>query len=48
MEPIGAKNYEFINPFVIDPNTNNQMYLPEGTKLHAMVGGALARKIELL
>ena len=33
MEPIGAKNYEFINPFVIDPNTNNQMYLPEGTKM---------------
>jgi hypothetical protein len=33
IEPIGAKNYEFINPFVIDPNTNNQMYLPEGTKM---------------
>jgi GTP-binding protein HflX len=26
----------------------SQEYLPEGTKLHAMVDGALARKIELL
>ena len=26
----------------------SEEYLPEGTKLHAMVGGALARKIELL
>jgi len=33
MEPIGGKDYEFINPFVIDPNTNNQMYLPEGRRM---------------
>ncbi|MFM8673302.1 MAG: GTPase HflX [Candidatus Nanopelagicus sp.] len=26
----------------------SEEYLPEGTKIHAMVGGALARKIELL
>jgi GTP-binding protein HflX len=26
----------------------SEEYLPEGTKLHAMVGGALARKIEML
>lgn len=33
IEPIGASNYEFINPFVIDPNTNNQMYLPAGKRM---------------
>jgi GTP-binding protein HflX len=26
----------------------SEEYLPEGTKLHAMVDGALARKIELI
>ena len=26
----------------------SEEYLPEGTKIHAMVGGALARKIEML
>ena len=26
----------------------SEEYLPEGTKLHAMVGGALARKIQML
>jgi GTP-binding protein HflX len=25
----------------------SEEYLPEGTRVHAMVGGALARKIEL-
>jgi hypothetical protein len=30
IDPIGASNYEFINPFVIDPNNENVMYLPAG------------------
>ncbi|MBI4646383.1 MAG: T9SS type A sorting domain-containing protein [Bacteroidia bacterium] len=28
IDPIGGDNYEFINPFVVDPNNNNIMYLP--------------------
>jgi len=29
-------------------NVTGRKGLPEGTKIHAMVGGALARKIEIL
>ncbi|MEA3496710.1 MAG: sialidase family protein, partial [Bacteroidota bacterium] len=28
IDPIGGKNYQFINPFVIDPNDKNILYLP--------------------
>lgn len=30
IDPIGADDYRFINPFVLDPNDQNVMYLPEG------------------
>lgn len=30
IDPIGGKNYLFINPFTIDPNNENVMYLPAG------------------
>ncbi|HXC06826.1 MAG TPA: T9SS type A sorting domain-containing protein, partial [Bacteroidia bacterium] len=30
IDPIGAKGYQFINPFVIDPNNNNLMYMAGG------------------
>ena len=33
IDPIGAKNYVFINPFVVDPNDSNIMYLAAGHKL---------------
>lgn len=33
IDPIGAEGYQFINPFVLDPNDNNIMYLAAGTKL---------------
>ena len=33
IDPIGASGYDFINPFIIDPNNNNLMYLPAGTKM---------------
>lgn len=29
-DPIGAQDYQFINPFVLDPNNNNIMYLAGG------------------
>jgi hypothetical protein len=29
-DPIGASGYQFINPFIIDPNNNNMMYLCAG------------------
>src|SRR6185436_9903476 len=32
-DPIGANGYQFINPFVIDPNNNNMMYLCAGTHI---------------
>lgn len=33
IDPIGLKNYKFINPFVLDPNNNNIMYLAGGKYL---------------
>ena len=30
IDPIGASGHEFINPFVLDPNNQNVMYLPAG------------------
>jgi hypothetical protein len=30
IDPIGAKDYQFINPFVLDPNNQNRMYVPAG------------------
>ncbi len=32
-DPIGASGYQFINPFVIDPNNNNMMYLAVGKRI---------------
>lgn len=33
IDPIGATGQQFINPFVIDPNNPNVMYLPSGNKV---------------
>lgn len=33
IDPIGASDYRFINPFVLDPNDQNVMYLPEGPRI---------------
>ena len=33
MDPIGGSDYLFINPFILDPNNTNRMYLGEGTKI---------------
>jgi len=33
IDPIGGKGYQFINPFVLDPNNNKLMYLAGGKKL---------------
>ena len=33
IDPIGADDYLFIHPFVVDPNATELMYLPIGTKL---------------
>lgn len=33
IDPIGGKNYDFINPFVLDPNNQNIMYLAGGKYL---------------
>jgi hypothetical protein len=33
MDPIGASNYRFIAPFVLDPNNNNLMYLCAGESI---------------
>jgi hypothetical protein len=33
IDPIGGTDYQFINPFVMDPNDKNILYVPEGTKL---------------
>jgi len=30
IDPIGGKGYQFINPYVLDPNNNNTMYLAGG------------------
>lgn len=31
IDPTGGSNYRFINPFILDPNNDNTMYLPAGT-----------------
>jgi hypothetical protein len=33
IDPIGGKNYQFINPFALDPNNQNTMYLAGGKYL---------------
>ncbi|MEO6884281.1 MAG: T9SS type A sorting domain-containing protein, partial [Bacteroidia bacterium] len=33
IDPIGGKNYLFVNPFILDPNNNNIMYLAGGKNL---------------
>jgi len=33
IDPIGASGHEFINPFVVDPNNQNRMYMPAGRKI---------------
>ncbi len=33
IDPIGGKNYEFINPFTLDPNNQNIMYMAGGKYL---------------
>lgn len=33
IDPIGGKDYTFINPFVLDPNNNNIMYLAGGKNI---------------
>ena len=33
IDPIGGKNYQFINPFLLDPNNQNTMYLAGGKYL---------------
>lgn len=33
IDPIGGRGYDFINPFVMDPNNNNIMYLTAGSHL---------------
>ena len=33
IDPIGGSGYQFINPFIIDPNNNNIMYLAGGKYL---------------
>jgi hypothetical protein len=33
IDPLGAKNHQFINPFVIDPNDQKIVYMPAGQSL---------------
>ncbi|WP_299433949.1 T9SS type A sorting domain-containing protein [uncultured Aquimarina sp.] len=33
VEPAGATGFSFINPFVLDPNNDNIMYMPAGTSI---------------
>lgn len=33
IDPAGAKGHLFINPFALDPNDNNRMYMPVGSLL---------------
>ncbi len=33
IDPIGGKGYQFINPYILDPNNNNIMYLVGGKNL---------------
>ena len=35
IDPLSAiKKYQFINPFAIDPNNENRMYLPDGDRIY--------------
>jgi len=33
VEPAGAANFAFINPFILDPNNDNIMYMPAGNSI---------------
>src|SRR6185436_11772104 len=33
MDPIGGSDYLFINPFILDPNNNEVMYMAAGPKI---------------
>jgi photosystem II stability/assembly factor-like uncharacterized protein len=33
IDPVGGSNYLFINPFILDPNNNDVMYMAAGTKI---------------
>jgi hypothetical protein len=33
IDPIGGKGYQFVNPYILDPNNNNIMYLAGGKNL---------------
>lgn len=33
IDPIGGDNYLFISPFTLDPNQQNRMYMPAGSRL---------------
>ncbi|MHA7059314.1 T9SS type A sorting domain-containing protein [Aquimarina sp. M1] len=33
VEPAGATGFSFINPFILDPNNDNVMYMPAGSSL---------------
>ncbi len=33
IDPIGASGYLFVNPFVVDPNDENTMFIPAGTHI---------------
>lgn len=33
IDPIGGSGYLFINPFILDPNNNDMMYMAAGTKI---------------
>jgi hypothetical protein len=33
IDPLGGANYQFINPYILDPNNNNIMYLAGGRNL---------------
>jgi photosystem II stability/assembly factor-like uncharacterized protein len=33
MDPIGGSDYLFINPFILDPNNNEVMYMASGSKI---------------
>jgi hypothetical protein len=33
IDPVGGSSYDFINPFIIDPNNDNIMYMSDGMKI---------------
>ena len=33
IDPIGGKGYQFVNPYILDPNNNNRIYLAGGKNL---------------